>query len=91
MISYDIPEGNPSYAKVIEFLEEDLEARRILKSQWLITHEGDSDAILSGFKSRVQEDDRILVQRVAARDFASMNPMLPEDDLTILLYCEGDD
>lgn len=50
MVSYDIPEGNPSYEKVVGYLEKELKAKRVLKSQWLLIHEGDSDAILGKFK-----------------------------------------
>jgi hypothetical protein len=91
LVSYDIPEGNPSYAKVVECLEKELKAKRVLKSQWLLIHEGDSNAILRKFKGIKTGSDSLIVQKVATRDFAWENPILPEEDLATLLFCEVDD
>ncbi len=91
MVSYDIPEDNPSYVKVVKYLEDELDAKRVLKSQWLVIHEGNSDAILGGFKSMIQEGDRLIVQKVEARDFAWRNAILPDNVLTPLLVFDGDD
>jgi len=93
MISYDIPEGNPSYEKAIEYREKELGAKRVLKSQWLLIHEGDSEAILKELKLKggTQKDDCLLVHRVVARDFAWENSILPGDDLTLLLAAGEDE
>jgi hypothetical protein len=91
MVSYDIPEDSPSYAEVVEHLEKALGAKRVLESQWLIVHEGNSEAILRGFRSKIREGDRLIVQKVVGRDFAWKNPIFPEDELVILLACDGDD
>lgn len=93
MVSYDIPEGNPSYEKTVEYLEKELEAKRVLKSQWLINHDGNSEAILKELKLKggMQKDDRLLVHRVVASDFAWENPILPADDLTLLLAAGEDE
>ena len=91
MVSYDIPKDNPSYAEVVEYLEKGLGAKRVLESQWLVIHEGNSEAILGGFKSKIQEGDRLIIQKVEARDFAWNNPILPDEDLTLLLASELDD
>ena len=39
----------------------------------------------------IQEGDRLIVQKVEARDFAWKNAILPDNVLTPLLVFDGDD
>ena len=91
MISYDIPEASPSYAEVVEHLEKTLGAKRVLESQWLAIHEGNSEAILGGLKGKIREDDRLLVQKVETKDFAWKSSILSDEDLTLILASDFED
>ena len=89
MVSYDIPEDSPGYAEMTAYLEEEMGAKRVLESQWLVDNEGNSEAILRKLDSRLRKDERLLVQQVVATDVAWRNPILPGDDLEALLFGRG--
>jgi len=88
MVSYDIPEDSPGYAEMTAYLEEEMGAKRVLESQWLVDNEGNSEAILRKLDSRLRKDERLLVKQVVATDVAWRNPILPGDDLEALLFGE---
>ncbi len=80
MVSYDIPEGNPSYQKIVDCLGNKLNAERVLESQWLLVHDGDSEIIFKTLELEMQKDDRVFVQMVTG-DFHGKNTMLSEAEL----------
>jgi len=64
MVSYDIPKDNESYSKITGLLKDQLKAQRVLESQWLLRHDGDSREIIKTLKTHIQEGDRLLVQKL---------------------------
>lgn len=85
MVSYDIPKEHSSYVAVVEHLR-DLGAVNVLESQWLVAHGGNSEAIFKRLKGITQEGDRILVQRVVAKDSIWEN-VIPKDEEMELRLC----
>ncbi len=83
MVSYDIPKENPSYTKIVNYLES-IKAKKVLESQWLVENKGNAEIILTTLTSMAEQNDHILVQKVDASDYAQYNLLLAEEDMFLL-------
>ena len=60
LISYDLNKPEKDYPKLISYLES-ISAHRVLYSEWFLRSSSDRDAVYNAVKSRIDDNDGLLV------------------------------